>query len=84
VNANSAGSDTSFATAIGGGVDYRLFRAVAWRFQGDYLQTRFFDTTAKQFAAFDGNRAALLSGQSSKSKSRIRLVIRILFFVACD
>jgi len=42
---NSAGSDTSFATAIGGGLDYRLIRPIAWRFQGDYVQTRFFGAT---------------------------------------
>jgi opacity protein-like surface antigen len=45
VNANAAGSDTSFATALGGGLDYRLIRAVAWRFEGDYVQTRFFGTS---------------------------------------
>jgi hypothetical protein len=45
VNANAGGSDTSFATAVGGGLDYRLIRLVAWRFQGDYVQTRFFGTT---------------------------------------
>jgi hypothetical protein len=46
VNANlPSGSDTSFATALGGGLDYRLIRLVAWRFQGDYVQTRFFGTT---------------------------------------
>jgi opacity protein-like surface antigen len=45
VNADAAGSDTSFATALGGGLDYRLIRPVAWRFQGDYIQTRFFGTT---------------------------------------
>ena len=44
VNANAAGSDTSFATALGGGLDYRLIPAVAWRFQGDFVQTRFFGT----------------------------------------
>ena len=44
VNANAAGSDTSFATALGGGLDYRLVRLVAWRIQGDYVQTRFFGT----------------------------------------
>ena len=38
-------SDTSLATAIGGGLDYHLFPALAWRFQGDYLQTRFFSNT---------------------------------------
>jgi hypothetical protein len=45
VNANAAGSDTSFATAFGGGLDYRLIRVIAWRLQGDYVQTRFFGTT---------------------------------------
>ncbi|HEY6767512.1 MAG TPA: hypothetical protein VI386_22370 [Candidatus Sulfotelmatobacter sp.] len=45
VNANGAGSDTSFATAIGGGLDYRIIRPIAWRFQGDYVQTRFFGNT---------------------------------------
>lgn len=43
-NANAAGTDTSFATALGVGLDYRLMRAVAWRFQGDYVHTRFFGT----------------------------------------
>jgi hypothetical protein len=42
---NGGGSDTSFATAIGGGLDYKIIPLVAWRFQGDYVQTRFFDTT---------------------------------------
>jgi hypothetical protein len=28
-----------------GGIDYRLIRPVAWRFEADYLQTRFFGTT---------------------------------------
>lgn len=44
VNASAAGSDTSFATALGGGLDYHLIPLVSWRFQGDYLQTRFFGT----------------------------------------
>ena len=44
VNANAVGSDTSFATALGGGLDYRIIRLVAWRFQGDYVRTRFFGT----------------------------------------
>ena len=38
-------SDTSFATAVGGGVDFKLVPAVAWRFEGDYVQTRFFSDT---------------------------------------
>jgi len=37
-------SHTCFATALGGGLDYRLARIVAWRFQGDYVHTRFFGT----------------------------------------
>jgi hypothetical protein len=41
---NGVGSDTSVATAIGGGVDYKIIRPVAWRFQGDYVQTRFSGT----------------------------------------
>lgn len=42
---NGGGSDTSFATALGGGLDYKIIRPVAWRFQGDYVQTRFFGAT---------------------------------------
>jgi len=45
INAHAAGSDTSFATAIGGGLDYKLLRILAWRFQGDYLRTSFFSST---------------------------------------
>jgi hypothetical protein len=41
VNANAEGSDTSFATALGGGFDYRFFHVLGWRVQADYLQTRF-------------------------------------------
>jgi len=35
-------SDTSFGTAIGGGLDYKLIKGVAWRFQGDALHTHLF------------------------------------------
>ena len=35
-------SDTSLATAIGGGLDYKLIKGIAWRVQGDELHTRFF------------------------------------------
>jgi hypothetical protein len=45
VNADGTGSDTSFATTLGGGLDYRLVRLAAWRFQADYVQTRFFGAT---------------------------------------
>ncbi|SPF45720.1 exported hypothetical protein [Candidatus Sulfotelmatobacter kueseliae] len=44
INTNSFGSDISFAMAIGGGLDYRIIRPAAWRFQGDYVSTRFFNT----------------------------------------
>jgi opacity protein-like surface antigen len=36
-------SNTSFATAVGGGIDYRLFRPIALRVEGDYLHTKFFN-----------------------------------------
>jgi hypothetical protein len=45
VNAGFAGSDTSFATGLGGGLDYKIIKPIAWRFQGDYVQTRFFGGT---------------------------------------
>ncbi len=45
LSTNGVGSDTSFATALGGGLDYRIIRPIAWRFQGDYVQTRFFGNT---------------------------------------
>jgi hypothetical protein len=36
-------SDTSFADAFGGGIDFRIVSMVSWRFQADLLQTRFFN-----------------------------------------
>ncbi len=55
VNANhGAGSDTSFVDALGGGLDYRLFHAFGWRFEGDYVQTRFFGTTQNSFRLSTG------------------------------
>jgi len=42
VNAHSLATDTSFASGLGGGIDYRLVRFVAWRFHGDYIHTSFF------------------------------------------
>jgi hypothetical protein len=44
-NTNGFGSDTSFAAALGGGIDYRLIRLVAWRFAGDYVRTSLFNGT---------------------------------------
>jgi hypothetical protein len=37
-------TNTSFATALGGGLDYRLFRPIAVRVEGDYVHTSFFST----------------------------------------
>jgi opacity protein-like surface antigen len=37
--------DTTLATALGGGLDYKIIRPIAVRFQGNYIQTRFFGTT---------------------------------------
>lgn len=45
VNVSGYTSDTSFATAVGGGLDYKIIRPIALRFEGDYVQTRFFGTT---------------------------------------
>jgi hypothetical protein len=42
---NSGGSNTSFATATGGGLDYKIIKLIAWRLQGDYVNTRFFGTS---------------------------------------
>jgi opacity protein-like surface antigen len=37
--------DSAFAFDLGGGIDFRLVRRVAWRVQADYLQTKLFDST---------------------------------------
>jgi hypothetical protein len=42
VRANGFAADTSFATALGGGLDYRILGPIAWRFQGDYVSTHLF------------------------------------------
>jgi hypothetical protein len=38
-------SDTSFATALGGGADFRLAPLLGWRVQADFLRTGFFSST---------------------------------------
>ena len=38
-------TNTSFAGALGGGIDYRIFKPLAARLQGDYLHTSFFSST---------------------------------------
>ena len=42
-------SNTSFATALGGGLDYRLVGPIAARIEGDYLRTSFFSSTQNNF-----------------------------------
>jgi peptidoglycan-associated lipoprotein len=42
-------TDTSFATAIGGGLDYRLIHGVAWRFQADALHTNLYGQSGNYF-----------------------------------
>jgi len=37
-------SNTSFATALGGGLDFKIVRPLALRVEADYLQTRFYST----------------------------------------
>jgi outer membrane receptor protein involved in Fe transport len=44
LTAGAPASDSSFATALGGGLDYRIIRPIAWRFQGDYVSTHLFGT----------------------------------------
>ncbi|HEY7617937.1 MAG TPA: outer membrane beta-barrel protein [Terriglobales bacterium] len=48
------GSDTSFSSALGGGIDYNLVPAIAWRVQMDNLQTRFFSDTQNNFRLSTG------------------------------
>lgn len=47
-------SDTSFATALGGGIDYRLIHGIGLRVEGDMLQTRFFSNTQNNFRLSTG------------------------------
>ena len=54
ISVKNSGSDTSFAQTIGGGIDYKLIPLIAWRFQGDFQQTRFFGTTQNNFRLSTG------------------------------
>ncbi len=47
-------SDTSFASALGGGIDYRPIHGIGWRVQADMLQTRFFSGTQNNFRLSTG------------------------------
>lgn len=42
-------TDTAFAYAIGGGIDYRLLGPLRWRVQGDLLRDQFFGPTQNNF-----------------------------------
>jgi len=45
ISTNGLGSDNSFATAIGGRLDYKIIRPIAVRVQLDYVHTSLFNTT---------------------------------------
>jgi opacity protein-like surface antigen len=49
VNTNGFGSDTSYATAFGGGLDYKVFGPLALRVEGDYVRTHFFSEGQNNF-----------------------------------
>jgi hypothetical protein len=55
-------SNTSFADAFGGGLDYRIVHGLSFRVEGDLLETRFFSNTQQNFRLSAG-LAAFLSGQ---------------------
>jgi hypothetical protein len=44
VHIHALDTDTSFATGVGGGLDYRFLKILAWRMQGDYIHTSPFHT----------------------------------------
>ena len=57
INVSGSGfsdSDTSFGTALGGGIDYQLIHGIGWRVQADMLQTRFFSGTQNNFRLSTG------------------------------
>ena len=41
-NSGATVNDASFATAVGGGVDFKLLKFAGWRVQGDLLHTQLF------------------------------------------
>lgn len=45
ISTNGLGSDTSFSTAIGGGLDYKIIRPIAVRAEFDYVHTSLFSGT---------------------------------------
>src|SRR5215470_19462656 len=42
ISSTATDSDTSFATQVGGGLDYSVFGPLSWRLEGDYLRTQLF------------------------------------------
>ena len=49
ISSDGFGNDNSFASAYGGGLDYRIIRLVAWRFQLDYMHTHLYNAGANNF-----------------------------------
>lgn len=47
-------SDTAFATAVGGGLDYKLIKGVAWRLQGDSIHESLFGHGENDFRLSTG------------------------------
>lgn len=45
MSTNGFGSDTSLATAYGGGIDYRIVPHIGWRVQADYVRSSLFSRT---------------------------------------
>jgi opacity protein-like surface antigen len=45
ISTNGLGSGTSFSTALGGGLDYKIIRPIAVRVQLDYVHTSLLSTT---------------------------------------
>jgi opacity protein-like surface antigen len=54
VSPNFTDSDTGFAAALGGGLDYNFGHKFAWRVQTDYLNTRFFSNSQHDFRLSTG------------------------------
>jgi len=52
--ASSGTSDTAFANAIGGGVDWKIGGPLAWRVQADYLHTKYFGDHQNNLRASTG------------------------------
>jgi hypothetical protein len=50
----SSGTDTSFASVYGGGIDYHLVPLLAWRVEGDALRTTFGSGTQNNFRLSTG------------------------------